>query len=163
MVFDVGSIVTDSDSFNSEDFIYPLGFSATRIFWSATKPRTRTVWSIRITEGKGGGPLFSVTPADDQGGTIEGPVPARVFKTLWRKVQTVNRACYSGGPKGEGVVETLPVMRWEVGDVTKLHGLNAPHFLGYGLRPVQEYLEKLDDAKFLCVPLRERSIRFRFR
>ena len=82
---------------------------------------------------------------------------------LWRKVQRVNRAFYSGGPKGEGVGESLPVMRWDVGNVTKLHGLNAPHFFGFGLRPVQEHLENLDDAKFLGVPLRESSVRFRFR
>ena len=44
VVFSVGSIVTNSDAYNSEDFIYPLGYSATRIFWSATRPRARTVW-----------------------------------------------------------------------------------------------------------------------
>ena len=113
-----------------------------------------------MLKGSGDRPYFSATPADDRDGAIEGDDVDKVFMKIWKRVQRMNRDFFSGGAKGEeGKDVNMPVMRWDVGNCGKIHGLNAPHFFGFGLRPIQELLENHDDAKFLGVPLREDSVR----
>ena len=56
-LFELGEVVEGSPFFHTERFIFPKGYRASRIFWSAVKKHERTLWMVMIvsTNDKEGG------------------------------------------------------------------------------------------------------------
>jgi len=111
IVHSLGRIVQDVDGFHVEDYIYPEGYVATRIFWSMTTPRTRTVYILKIERNTNSdgtvGPLFTITPGDAPSSKIRGRFASQVYKTLVDRVRKVNAAYF---PQGE-LFSKLPMIR----------------------------------------------------
>lgn len=110
-VHSLGKIVQDADGFHVEDYIYPDGYVATRIFWSMATPRTRTVYILKIerndiSDGTPG-PLFTITPGDAPGSKIRGRFVSQVYQTLINKVRKVNADYFSQGD----LFSKLPMIR----------------------------------------------------
>ncbi|KAJ8612113.1 hypothetical protein CTAYLR_002467 [Chrysophaeum taylorii] len=88
VVHDVGRIAHVGCRFHCRDRIFPLGYRATRIFWSATRPATRVAYVCEILDGaaldddaavsgksqQGHHPVFRVTALDN---------PDAVFQSVW--------------------------------------------------------------------------------
>jgi hypothetical protein len=59
----LGVIVTDRDTFHNERYIYPVGYTITREYWSTRDPEAVVTFTCEIRDG-GTGPSFIVTPTD---------------------------------------------------------------------------------------------------
>lgn len=111
IVHSLGRIVQNLDGFHVEDYIYPEGYVATRIFWSMVTPRTRTVYILKIERNTNSdgitGPLFTITPGDAPSSKIRGRFASQVYKTLVDRVRKVNAAYFSQGE----LFSKLPMIR----------------------------------------------------
>jgi hypothetical protein len=123
IVHSLGSIVQDIDGFHTEDYIYPDGYIATRIFWSTMSPRTRTVYILKVERNSGSdhieGPLFTIIPGDAPSSKIRGRLVSQVYKSLLDRVRKVNAPFFSHGD----LFSKLPMMRKSR---KKFYALNGP-------------------------------------
>lgn len=106
-VHSFGEIEQTRDGFHSEKYLTPVGYTATRIFWSALEPKTRTVYVLKIARDQSGGPLFTVTAADQPSKPITGKTANEVYSSLVSRVHRVNNNYFSRG----NVYSKLPVRR----------------------------------------------------
>ncbi len=81
-----------SGSFNNRDFIYPVGFKATRIYWSVHQcyKRCRYVCSI---DGSDSEPDFSVTVIEDgfETETVMAKTPTLVWNQLLERLEKMRK------------------------------------------------------------------------
>lgn len=159
IVHSLGKIVHDADGFHVEDYIYPEGYVATRIFWSMTTPRTRTVYILKIERNNNSdgttGPLFTITPGDAPSSKIRGRFASQVYKTLVDRVRKANAAYFTQGE----LFSKLPMIRRTR---KKYFALNGPQFFGFGLDHVRERLEALSGIEAVVSPLKPSSPKYRF-
>lgn len=124
VVHAVGKVETEHDGFHSENYIYPLGYFATRIFWSTKEARRRTVYVLKIetttdnTDSKKK-KIFSITPGDDPDNPIAASSATKAYATLLERVRNVNAPLFSKG----NVHSKLPTVRITT---KKTFGLNGP-------------------------------------
>ena len=111
-------VVPSSPAFHSSHFLYPEGYSASRIFHSYRRPLTRTVYHVFITaDAASNSPQFHIHPADDEANPIKSESPAHAFHSLLSRFK-----------------HSLPL---HASTATK----SAAYFFGFGLPPVLEQLE----------------------
>jgi hypothetical protein len=115
----LGTIEAKSDGFHSENYITPPGFVSSRIFWSACRPRTRTVYLLKIECGADGQAEFSILPGDDLTAKITGHSASQAYSMLMERVKKVNSKHFSHG----NMLSKLPMVRRTR---RKAHGLNGP-------------------------------------
>lgn len=118
VVHSLGDIDQYRDGFHSEKYITPPNYVATRIFWSARTPKTRTVYVLKIESSPDGTRIFSVVPGDDPNAEIRGISCGDVYSTLMERVKAVNDDQFSAD-----VLSKLPVPRKRT---KKPYGLNGP-------------------------------------
>jgi F/Y-rich N-terminus/SET domain/PHD-like zinc-binding domain/F/Y rich C-terminus len=150
----LGKIVTEADGFHTDDYIYPEGYVATRIFWSMVEPKTRTVYVCKIERGSEGA-VFTITPGDAPSSKIRGRFASQVYKTLVDRVRKVNAAYFSHGD----LFSKLPMIRKSR---KRFFALNGPQFFGFGLNLVRERLEKMPGIEAVVAPLKPTSAKYRF-
>jgi hypothetical protein len=120
VVHSVGTINQTCDGFHSENYITPLGFVATRIFWSTRSPRTRTLYVLQIERSVGDGrAMFTIIPSDDPSSAIRGHSVFTVYNTLVDRVRKVNSQFFSQC----NLFSKLPMVRRTR---KKTFGLNGP-------------------------------------
>ena len=137
VVHSLGKIDQSKEGYFSQDHVFPLGYFATRIFWSSVEPRKRTVYILQVSEGDVDGRVeFSITPADNTSGKIRGHSMSTVYSSLLERVRKVNSRYYSHGD----LFSTLPMARRSR---RKTFGLNGPQFFGFGLSCIRKRLERL--------------------
>lgn len=120
VVHSFGNIEQACDGFHSENYITPLGFVATRIFWSAKSPRTRALYVLKIERSVGDGrAMFTIVPSDDPSSTIRGHSIFTVYNTLVDRVRKANAQSFSQG----NLFSKLPMVRRTR---KKTFGLNGP-------------------------------------
>lgn len=117
-VHDLGSIVEESPFFHTPKYIFPRGYRASRIFWSAKRAHARTLWNFLITAhakdeelrreegmeepGRGNGlerASSSELEAEEDIGSSEGMVE----KPWFQIVAMDDPDCVYAGPELEGV------------------------------------------------------------
>ena len=118
VVHALGEIDTEHDGFHSKDYITPPGYLSTRIFWSTMKPRSRTVYMLKVEMSASGKPCFVVTPGDNPAATIKAVTPAQAYSTLVDRVNICNADHFSHGD----LFSRLPTPRRSS---KKTFGLNA--------------------------------------
>ena len=170
VVHSLGEISQSSDLYHTKDYIYPLNYTATRIFWSASVERTRTLYILRVTAGDKG-PLFSIRSADNEHFGLQGGDLNAVVKELYARVLAVNRKYFKSVEDDKGSNACLPTVRglkWkEQGtmmsvDDARVYGINGPHFFGLGIPEVRLALERSNGAAALVVPITPRSKPYQF-
>ena len=117
VVHSLGEIDQDRDGFHTEKHITPPGYVATRIFWSARAPKTRTVYVLRVEVSLDGQRVFSIIPGDDPNATIHGSSCKDVYNTLMQRVKLINGEHFSPDIRSK-----LPVPRKQT---KKMYGLNG--------------------------------------
>ena len=155
IVHSLGKIVQDAEGFHVEDYIYPEGFVATRIFWSMTTPRTRTVYILKIERNNNSdgttGPLFTITPGDAPSSKIRGRFASQVYKTLVDRVRKVNAAYFTQGE----LFSKLPMIRKTR---KKYFALNGPQ-----VRTAQPLsVDKVHCVRLLCTHPPHKSYFYHF-
>jgi F/Y-rich N-terminus/PHD-like zinc-binding domain/PHD-finger len=119
IVHSLGTIESTVDGFHSEDYITPPGYVASRIFWSARYPRTRTVYILKIERNLDYQPQFVCIPGDDPTAKVTGRSAALVYNSLMDRVRKVNAAHFAQSD----LYSKLPVVRRTR---KKTFGLNGP-------------------------------------
>lgn len=108
VVHNLGCIAPAGYRFHSRDRIYPMGYRASRIFWSAVRPATRVVYMCEIINGAAENdsgdtrcgeishfPLFRITALDDPDTTYSSILdPRRAVAKLHRAVERCNRLAF---------------------------------------------------------------------
>uniref|UniRef100_A0A1B0CYH5 INO80 complex subunit E N-terminal domain-containing protein n=1 Tax=Phlebotomus papatasi TaxID=29031 RepID=A0A1B0CYH5_PHLPP len=77
----LGEIVWDRPAFHTEQWIYPVGYSAMRIYGSVRDPRRKTVYTCKILDG-GSAPIFEIHIESDPDVVISGSSPDSCHATL---------------------------------------------------------------------------------
>jgi F/Y-rich N-terminus/PHD-like zinc-binding domain len=119
VVHTLGSVEVKVDGFHSESYITPHGFVSSRIFWSARRPRSRTVYILKIERSDEGQPEYIIIPGDDPTARIKGSSASLAYATLMERVRKVNAKYFSLGD----MLSKLPVVRRTR---RKTYGLNGP-------------------------------------
>jgi len=107
VVHALGSIESEHDGFHSENYITPPGYVSSRIFWSTKRPRSRTVYILKVERCPDNEAEFSILPGDDPTKKITGNSPSQVYATLMERVRKVNSDYFSQG----NLLSKLPVVR----------------------------------------------------
>jgi F/Y-rich N-terminus/SET domain/PHD-like zinc-binding domain/F/Y rich C-terminus len=154
VVHSLGKIEYECDGFHSEDYITPPGYMATRIFWSVTAPRDRTLYVLKI-EKVDGEPQFSITPADNPLTSLTGSTAEEVYETLLLRVKEANSDLFSV----DDFFSKLPAARRTM---RKTFGLNGPQFFGFGLDHIRKVLETRPGVEAVVAPLTDVSPKYRF-
>ena len=155
VVHNLGKIEQSKEGYYSENYIWPIGYFATRIFWSCVEPRQRTVYILQVGEGDEGRVEFSITPADNASGRFRGHSISTVYASLVERVRKVNVMHFSHGD----LFSTLPMARRSR---RKTFGLNGPQFFGLGLNSIRKRLERLPGIEAVVCPLTNSSPSYRF-
>lgn len=155
VVHSLGKIQQNSDGFHSENYIFPPGYFATRIFWSTVHPRTRTVYALQVGEGEDGRIEFSITPSDNPSGRISGQSVATVYATLTDRVRKANAKHFTVSD----LFSNLPMSRRSR---RKTFGLNGPQFFGFGLSYIRKQIEMCPGIEAVVAPLTPSSPKYRF-
>ena len=155
LVHTFGEIEQSRDGFHTEDYIMPVGYTATRIFWSTVKAKERTVYVLKIEKLASGNPLFSITPGDDPMNKIKAPSASKAYKFLMDRVLDANASEFSHGD----LYSKLPTKRRSA---KKFFGLNGPQFFGFGLNQVCKAIEALPGTEAVVTKLNASSPQYLF-
>ena len=155
LVHTVGEVEQSCDGFHTKDHIMPIGYTATRIFWSTVKAKERTVYVLKIEKLVTGNPLFSITPGDDPMNKIKAPSVSQAYKLLMERVLNANASEFSHG----NLYSKLPTERRSV---KKFFGLNGPQFFGFGLDHVRKVIEALPGTEAVVTKLNASSPQYLF-
>mmetsp|Transcript_12377 Transcript_12377/g.23194 ORF Transcript_12377/g.23194 Transcript_12377/m.23194 type:complete len:2389 (-) Transcript_12377:1254-8420(-) len=156
IIHSLGKIDEDQDGFHSKSYITPSGFTSTRIFWSFTKPKTRTVYVMRIVQSKDNIANFIASAADAPTVHFKSHDVNTLYNDIIDKVCGVNKDFFSHGD----LFSVFPMVRSK----TNKHGfcLNGPQFFGFGVDFVREALETSPSAVACAVPLTPSSCQYQF-
>ncbi|XP_055682220.1 transforming growth factor beta regulator 1 [Lutzomyia longipalpis] len=77
----LGEIIFDRQGFHTEQWIYPVGYTAMRIYGSIRDPRKKTIYTCKILDG-GTAPIFEITIEADPDIIISGTSPDSCHATL---------------------------------------------------------------------------------
>jgi len=154
VIHDLGRIAHFGYPFHSQDRIYPLGYRATRIFWSATRPATRVVYVCEIVDGAADDktndcriaselshfPFFRVTALDDPDTVYSSPLrPRRAVAKLHRAVARCNQAVFTQRKDGGHYSPRHHFRSYGLGD-------DGAGFFGLSIPAVRARVEDLQNA-----------------
>jgi histone-lysine N-methyltransferase SETD1 len=155
LVHTFGEIEQSCDGFHTKDHIMPVGYLATRVFWSTVKAKKRTVYVLKIEKLASSNPLFSITPGDDPLNKIKASSASQAYNHLMERVLNTNASEFSHGD----LYSKLPTER---NSVKKFFGLNGPQFFGFGLNPVRKVIEALPATEAVVTKLNATSPQYLF-
>lgn len=128
-----GDILVNRDGFHTQDYITPLGFVSSRIFWSTEEPRRRTMYLMKIEQDTEGKVQFSITPGESPSSKISASSVYEAYAALMEKVRQVNADHFSQGD----IFSKLPMVRQTR---RKTFSLNGPQVSCYAKDPRQRKL-----------------------
>mmetsp|Transcript_19405 Transcript_19405/g.48327 ORF Transcript_19405/g.48327 Transcript_19405/m.48327 type:complete len:1968 (+) Transcript_19405:387-6290(+) len=155
LVHTLGEIEQSCDGFHTEDYIMPVGYTATRIFWSTVKAKERTVYVLKIEKLASGNPLFSITPGDDPMNKIKASSARKAYDILMDRVLDANTSEFSHG-------DLYSKLATERMSSKKFFGLNGPQFYGFGLDQVRKVIEALPGTEAVVTKLNPSSPQYLF-
>ena len=82
-----GDIVFDRKGFHSERYLYPSGYTASRMWKSTQHPSETITWKCEIVDDGGEYPLFRVSSDE---GSFEGKTPIAPWRLINKKVNEIN-------------------------------------------------------------------------
>jgi hypothetical protein len=107
VIHSLGTIDDDRDGFHSKRYITPLGFTSSRIFWSFTKPKTRTVYLMRIVQSKENVASFVATASDAPTVNFRSDDVNALYNDIIDRVLDVNKDFFSHGD----LLSVFPMVR----------------------------------------------------
>ena len=78
-VLSLGQVVHDRPGFHAPNYIWPAGYKAVRVFFSAKDPTQRVAWTCEIVDTGGDAPEFRLFAADDPLHVLKGPTATAVW------------------------------------------------------------------------------------
>ena len=107
VVHTLGKIECNHDGFHDANYVTPVGYTATRIFWSCQTMKKRTLYVLKVDSSPLGKPIISITPADNANTSFQGQCMNDVFSLFINEVRNVNKKAFNNGD----MFSYLPVRR----------------------------------------------------
>ncbi|KAJ1798428.1 hypothetical protein LPJ75_006857, partial [Coemansia sp. RSA 2598] len=98
-VLNLGKIVWDLDSYHNERYIWPVGYTVQREYYSMKDPARQVIYTCWITDG-GDAPLFHVEAEDMAGSPIVAPTATGAWTTVLRAVNQIRQREHSNSASG---------------------------------------------------------------
>ncbi|KAJ2594246.1 hypothetical protein H4R99_005881 [Coemansia sp. RSA 1722] len=98
-VLNLGKIVWDQDSYHNERYIWPVGYTVQREYYSMKDPDQQVIYTCWITDG-GDAPLFHVEAEDMVGSPIAAPTATGAWTTVLRAVNQIRQREHSNSASG---------------------------------------------------------------
>ncbi|KAG1049244.1 hypothetical protein G6F43_008417 [Rhizopus delemar] len=125
-ILELGRIEHERSQFHNERYIFPIGYTAERIYASTTDPLNTTVYTCKIEDGSDG-PLFTLTAADQQE-FLTARTATGVWVSVLRKVN-------------------------EMRERKSSNTISGPEYFGLTNPFVKEMIEELPNAEKKCMSI----------
>ncbi|KAI9098599.1 F/Y-rich N-terminus-domain-containing protein [Phlyctochytrium arcticum] len=98
-IYKLGEIVYDRRQFHSERYIYPVGYTVTRMYSSMIDPSKTVLYTCTITDG-GDGPRFHVTPDDAPDRGVTASTATGAWTSIIRVANAIRQRDHSNSASG---------------------------------------------------------------
>ncbi|KAJ1646255.1 hypothetical protein LPJ64_002225 [Coemansia asiatica] len=98
-VLNLGKIIWDQDSYHNERYIWPVGYTVQREYYSMKDPDRQVIYTCWITDG-GDAPLFHVEAEDMAGSPIVAPTATGAWTTVLRAANQIRQREHSNSASG---------------------------------------------------------------
>ncbi|KAJ1887373.1 hypothetical protein LPJ66_009152 [Kickxella alabastrina] len=98
-VLSLGRIVWDHSAYHNERYIWPVGYTVQREYYSMTDPNKQVIYTCWVTDG-GVAPLFHVEAEDMAGSPIVAPTATGAWTTVLRTVNRIRQREHSNSASG---------------------------------------------------------------
>ncbi|KAJ3047720.1 hypothetical protein HK097_011278 [Rhizophlyctis rosea] len=95
----LGQIVTDRDNFHNERYIYPVGYTSSRMYQSITDPNGQTSYRCSVSDG-GDGPRFHVVPEDAPDRGVEAQSATGAWTAIIKAANLIRNRDHSNSASG---------------------------------------------------------------
>ncbi|KAJ1854462.1 hypothetical protein GGH12_004251 [Coemansia sp. RSA 1822] len=99
VVLNLGRVVWDRDTFHNERYIWPVGYTVQREYYSMVDPHTDVIYTCWVSEGKDA-PLFHVEAEDMPDASIVAPTATGAWTAVLRKVNQIRHREHSNSASG---------------------------------------------------------------
>ncbi|KAJ1721827.1 hypothetical protein LPJ53_003684, partial [Coemansia erecta] len=98
-VLNLGHVVWDRDAYHNERYIWPVGYTVQREYYSMRDPNRQVIYTCWITDG-GEAPLFHVEAEDMSESPIVAPTATGAWTTVLRAVNKIRQREHSNSASG---------------------------------------------------------------
>ncbi|KAJ2357473.1 hypothetical protein GGF43_001439 [Coemansia sp. RSA 2618] len=99
VVLNLGKVIWDRDAFHNERYIWPVGYTVQREYYSMVDPHRDVIYTCWVSEGKDS-PLFHIEAEDMPDAPIMAPTATGAWTTVLRKVNQIRRREHSNSASG---------------------------------------------------------------
>ncbi|KAJ2451276.1 hypothetical protein EV183_003730 [Coemansia sp. RSA 2336] len=99
VVLNLGRVVWDRDTFHNERYIWPVGYTVQREYYSMVDPHNDVIYTCWVSEGKDA-PLFHIEAEDMPESPIVAPTATGAWTTVLRKVNQIRKREHSNSASG---------------------------------------------------------------
>ncbi|KAJ2157592.1 hypothetical protein GGH15_005345 [Coemansia sp. RSA 562] len=99
VVLNLGRVVWNRDAFHNERYIWPVGYTVQREYYSMVDPHTDVIYTCWVSEGKDA-PLFHVEAEDMPNASIVAPTATGAWTAVLRKVNQIRHREHSNSASG---------------------------------------------------------------
>ncbi|KAJ2722086.1 hypothetical protein GGI07_003528 [Coemansia sp. Benny D115] len=144
-VLNLGHVVWDCDAYHNERYIWPVGYTVQREYYSMTDPNRQVIYTCWITDG-GDAPLFHVEAEDMNGSPIVAPTATGAWTTVLRKVNQIRQREHSNSASGPDYFgfshPTIAKMIQDLPDADRCRSYIMQHFVEMKDRHVRGVIKK---------------------
>ncbi|KAJ2365964.1 hypothetical protein H4S01_002965 [Coemansia sp. RSA 2610] len=99
VVLNLGKVVWDRDAFHNERYIWPVGYTVQREYYSMIDPRQDVIYTCWVSESKDT-PLFHIEAEDAPDAPIVAPTATGAWTAVLRKVNQIRHREHSNSASG---------------------------------------------------------------
>ncbi|KAJ2769017.1 hypothetical protein GGI18_005478 [Coemansia linderi] len=157
-VLSLGTVVWDREAYHNERYIWPVGYTVQREYYSMTCPDRHVIYTCWVADG-GSGPQFHVEPEDMPGSPVVASTATGAWTTILRAVNQLIQREHSNSASGPDYFgfshPTIAKMIQDLPGAERCRAYIMQHFVdmkdrhvrgvirkGRGGRPSQEMLSR---------------------
>ncbi|KAJ2786777.1 hypothetical protein GGI15_001232 [Coemansia interrupta] len=144
-VLNLGHVVWDRDAYHNERYIWPVGYTVQREYYSMRDPNRQVIYTCWITDG-GEAPLFHVEAEDTPESPIVAPTATGAWTTVLRAVNKIRQREHSNSASGPDYFgfshPTIAKMIQDLPGTDKCRMYITQHFVSMKDRHVRGVIKK---------------------
>ncbi|KAJ2159310.1 hypothetical protein GGF46_003102 [Coemansia sp. RSA 552] len=145
MVLRLGRVVWDRDVFHNERYIWPVGYTVQREYYSMVDPDREVIYTCWVSEGKDA-PLFHIEAEDMPDSPVTAPTATGAWTTVLRRVNQIRHRVHSNSASGPDYFgfshPTIAKMIQDLAGSDKCRAYVRQHFVEMKERHVRGVLKK---------------------
>ncbi|KAJ1902866.1 hypothetical protein LPJ81_003368 [Coemansia sp. IMI 209127] len=144
-VLRLGQVVWDRDAYHNERYIWPVGYTVQREYYSMADPNKNVIYTCWITDG-GDAPMFHVEAEDMPGAPIVAPTATGAWTAVLRTVNQIRHREHSNSASGPDYFgfshPTIAKMIQDLPGADKCKAYIVQHFVEMKERHVRGVIKK---------------------